>query len=247
MPLYWLGMKRVLLVIDDYGELLFLQTLLKKLGFDVDGIQNERSFEDTFLALNPEIVIATAKGKRINGLEIAEGLRKVRGLPKVILLATGPIWDRLRGLEIPSVDGVLESPVAASRLLGMIAGVAELDRDGLLEKYRKLKATLSKDSEADAQILQRELAAESDQGGVAGVASAPKPLLRPSTMSSEERQKRYQEHLAKQEPVELSRFPRERVEEFTKEIRATEDPQEIAALEEERQTFVKAMFKKAKS
>jgi DNA-binding response OmpR family regulator len=239
-------MKRVLLVIDDYGELLFLQTLLKKLGFDVDGIQNERAFEDSFLALNPEIVIATAKGKRINGLEIAEGIRKVRGLPKVILLATGAIWDRLRGLEIPSVDGVLESPVAASQLLGMIADLAELDKTTLLEKYRRLKATLNKDSEADAHILQRE-EQDSGQGGVADGSETPKQIFQPTTLAPQDRQKKYDEFLAKEEPLKPARFPRERVHQFTKEIRASEDPVETAKLEEERQGFVKAMFRKAKS
>src|SRR5262245_13824695 len=114
-------MKRILLVIDDYGELLFLQTLLKKLGFDVDGIQNERHFEESCLSLNPDVIIASAKGKRVNGLEIAEGLRKVRGFPKILLLAANTIVERLRGLQLAHIDGVLESPVSAIQLLSLIA------------------------------------------------------------------------------------------------------------------------------
>ncbi len=233
------GMKRILLVVDDYGELLFLQTLLKKLGFDVDGIQNERSFEDSVLNLNPDMIIATAKGKRVNGLELAEGIRKVRGLPNVILLANGAMWDRLNGLQMNSVDGVLQSPVGANKLLGMIADIFALDKPALLEKYRKLKANLSPDQEADAQILKRAIQAAED-GGVPG------NIIKPSTMTSEQREKRYQEHIARIGPLKPSHYPRERIVQFTKEIRASEDPAESAKLEEERQSFVKALFRKAK-
>lgn len=241
-------MKRILLVIDDYGELLFLQTLLKKLGFDVDGIQNERHFEENFLSLNPEIIVATAKGKKVNGIDIAEGMRKVRGFPKIILIAGGPILERLRGLKISSVDGVIESPVSANQLLGQIAEVGQLDKETLLDKYRKLKATLSADREADREILKREI---EDEGtlSVDAHASAP-PSAKPSsvatTLSSEERAKRYQAKLAEMEPLKPGRFPRERILQFTKDIRAHEDATDSDALEGERQAFVKAMFRKAK-
>lgn len=261
-------MLRTLLVVDDYTELLFLQTLLKKLGFDVDGIQNERSFEEAFLALNPDIVIATAKGKKVDGLQMAENLRKVRGLPKVIMLASGPMLDRLQTLNIPSVDGILESPVSAMRLLGMMAKHGGLDQAHLLEKYRKLKATLSPEREADLQILKR----DEEDGELTLEGMMTPPLKMPSTANSgaepakleasantpdggkvsttaiQKRQQRFQKHvaaMAKDQP-ESDRFDRSRIQSFTKEIRANENPAESAKLEEERQQFVKELFKKAR-
>lgn len=262
-------MLRVLLVVDDYGELLFLQTLLKKLGFDVDGIQNERSFEESFLALNPDVVIASAKGKKVDGLELAENVRKVRGLPKMILLAAGPMLDRLQTLQLPNVDGILESPVSAMRLLGMVAKHGGLDQAVLLEKYRKLKATLSPEREADLQILKRDEEGELTLEGMStppltvngmpsprpaepiqvsnqmpGETSAP---IHVSTLAIQERQKRFEQNLKNIEKPAADRFQRSRIQAFTKEIRAGEDPEESAKLEEERQAFVRELFKKARN
>src|SRR3954467_784956 len=79
-------MLRVLMVLEDYGELMFLQTVLKKIGFDVDAIQNARSFSDSVLRMNPDILVMTGHGKRVKGLELSRSLRRVRGLPHTILI-----------------------------------------------------------------------------------------------------------------------------------------------------------------
>ncbi len=232
-------MLRVLLILDDYGELLFMQTLLKKLGFDVDGIQNERNFEEAFLALNPEIVIATAHGKKVDGLSLAESIRRVRGFPKVILVASGPMLDRLRNLEGGSHDAILESPVAASRLLGTIATLASQHPSILLEKYSRLKATLSPEREADLQILKRDEGADPGPPPVSGGAAPVSPAL-----DEEARLARFKRALEDPQKPKAQRFDRQRVHAFTKEIRAGEDPDKLAKLEAERQAFIKAMFKK---
>lgn len=248
---YHLVMQRVLLVIDDYGELLFLQTLLKKLGFDVDGIQNERGFEESYLALNPELIIATAKGKRVNGLEMADGLRRVRGFPKLILLAGGPFFEKLRGLQIENVDGILESPVATTGLLQTIARVGNLDETALLDKYRRFKATLSPGNEVDQQILKRDKVEAEEKIVVSGMPQ-PSPVtsgaihMQPSILTPSEREERFAKTLAELEEPTIQIFDRERVHKFTKMIRATENPHSVEKLENERQEFVKALFKKAK-
>lgn len=249
-------MLRVLLAVDDYGELLFLQTLLKKLGFDVDGIQSEQRFEEAFLALNPDMIIATARGKRINGMEIAEGLRRSKGLPKVLLLAPSAIIEKLRGIEIQNVDALLESPVGALGLLAELALHGGIDRQALIDKYKKLKATLSPEREADLHILRRDAEAEewlkSGAGGSAavdqGVAETLESVspLKPSSMSEEARRERFKAMIDKTEKPQNDRFPRERIVQFHKEIRAQEQSEDTRELEEERQGFVKALFRKAK-
>lgn len=255
-------MLRVLLAVDDYGELLFLQTLLKKLGFDVDGIQSEQRFEEAFLALNPDMIIATAKGKRINGMEIAEGLRRSKGLPKVLLLASSAIIEKLRGIEIQNVDALLESPVGALSLLAELALHGGIDRQALIDKYKKLKATLSPEREADLQILRRDAEAEewlksggggaiaADQQGPPNLGSAEIPEsvspLKPSSMSEETRRERFKAMIDKTEKPQNDRFPRERIVQFHKDIRAQEQSEDTRELEEERQGFVKALFRKAK-
>lgn len=250
-------MQRVLLVIDDYGELLFLQTLLKKLGFDVDGIQNERSFEESFLVLNPELVIATAKGKRVNGLELAEKLRRRNGLPKMVLLASGTMFDKLREIQIENVDAILESPVATTSLLQSVARICQVDEVALLEKYRKFKATLSPDSEADLQILKRDRAATTESESSADDSFTFKSTgetptasgstsVKPSTLSTKDRRERFKKVLSELDKPSVQRFDAERVKKFTKVIRASENQNQSKDLEGERQSFVKAMFKRAK-
>src|SRR5688572_17247096 len=103
-------MLRVLVAVEDYSEMLYLQTLLKKIGFDVEGVQNERSFEDTRLSLNPEIILISATGKKLKGIEFAANIRKIRGFPKIVLLFGPQGSSKLSIDEIPGVEAFLETP-----------------------------------------------------------------------------------------------------------------------------------------
>lgn len=146
-------MLRVLLAIDDYGEMVYLQTLLKKLGFDVDGVQSQRAFVGKQLGFNPQVVLATANGRRVNGIELAEGLIRRQGIPKFILLAHPNAIEGLDLSNLKNVDGHLESPVNVQSLLETIARVGSIDAKGLLEKYNRMKATLQPDEEGDLTLL----------------------------------------------------------------------------------------------
>ena len=81
-------MIRLLLVIDDYNEMIYLQTILKKLGLDIEAVSNPRKFTDTILGFNPSIVVMTAHGKKVTGFEFAQSMRKKKGLPDLILFKT---------------------------------------------------------------------------------------------------------------------------------------------------------------
>src|SRR5580700_5245585 len=105
-------MLRVLLVLEDYGELVFLQILLSKLGFDVGTVKNPKAMQDSMAKLNPDVVFLTAKGKRVNGTELSAQIKRVQGRPKIVLLAPTPIRDRLSKVEIQHAEAVLESPVS---------------------------------------------------------------------------------------------------------------------------------------
>jgi len=135
-------MLRVLLAIDNYNEMASLQTLLRKLGFDVDGIQNQCAFAEKQLSFNPQIVLATARGHSMNGIELAKGIRRFQGVPHFILLVQP---QRAKGLNLDhlkNVDGCLESPIDVHRLLEMISQVADIDTVGLMEKYNRMQSSL---------------------------------------------------------------------------------------------------------
>ena len=107
-------MLRIQLVLEDYGDLIGLQTMLKKVGFDVDATQGATGFGDQIVNFNPEVVIMTAHGRKVAGFELAKHMRRVRGLPHVIL-----VHDPERPAENdPAVAKWLPVPIDHARLLG---------------------------------------------------------------------------------------------------------------------------------
>lgn len=147
---------RVLLVIDDYGEMVYLQILLKKLGFDVDSAQSQRTFTTKQLGFNPQIIIATADGRRVNGIEIAEGLRRRQGFPKVILLIPSGMDRGIDIAQLLNIDGAVESPVNVQRLLELISSVSGIESRVLMDKYVKMRANLQPDEEGDLALIKGE-------------------------------------------------------------------------------------------
>lgn len=135
-------MLRVLLVIDDYNELIYLQTLLKKLGFDVEGLQNQKKYADLSLAFNPQLLIATARGAKIDGLALAKTVRKNRGFPKVIILRSAGQAVLQEELEDAGVDMMLDSPINPKELILALASFGNMDEAALLEKYSKIKGLM---------------------------------------------------------------------------------------------------------
>ncbi len=234
-------MLRVLIAVEDYSELLYLQTLLKKIGFDVEGVQNERSFEEARLSLNPEIILINAVGKKLKGIEFASQIRKIRGFPKVVLLFGPQGTANLRVEELPGAEAIIDTPINTTNHLTFLPDPGQLNIVLLLEKYRRIKATLSADEEDELQLLKRD-GAESDEELFDSETDSESAQSAPS--GSTERSKRYKEFISQMEKPKHNGFSRERVVKYHKEIRAKEDPGSVEELEKERQAFVKAMFQK---
>ncbi len=251
-------MVRVLLLVDDYRELVFLQTLLKKTGFDVDGTQNGSKYEELKLTLNPELIIASSKGKTINGLKLAEDLKKHNNLPRFILIAPHKMAQKVQGLKLKNVDGIIDSPIDAKKLLVTIARVAELDSEALVQKFNKMMSTLDTDNEDDLQLLKRHSSASDDekihisgdldknenQPLASSVSEREGIALNPSTISDEDRKVRMQKALEELEEPVANGFSSEVVHKWNRRIRNEEKNQNLEDLEDERQHFVKTLFKK---
>lgn len=260
-----ISMLRVLLVLEDYGELMFLQTVLKKIGFDVDAIQNPRSFADSVLRMNPDLLVMTAYGKRVNGLDLNKNLRRQRGTPHTILLRSPGMMHE----PDPLVAGWLDSPVAAALLLDMIGDVCGLNKQILQEKLKRLNVHEHIDekgerqlvplSENDEPVMEKRTVSgnfnETDEmifakGEVPPKAwKSPSPLekssgtLAASTMPSQERAQRYQKFLQEQKPAQKG-FTVKDVQDKVRELRKHENPENMADLERERKLFVEHLFKK---
>ncbi len=138
-------------------------------------------------------------------------------------------------MELENVDGLLETPVRPTRILGKLAELGGVDSAALLDKYSKFKATLSKDKESDLQFFARD---------EEHLEIRPKSESRQSTLSDTERKMRFQITIEKTVLPLVSHFGKKQVSAITKAIRAEEDPAETAELEAERQSFVKELIKK---
>lgn len=135
-------MLRVLLAVEDFGEMVYLQILLSKLGFDVGTVKNPKVLVDSLYKMNPEVVILTARRKRVIGVELSKQTKKILPKTKIILLAPPAIRDRLTKSELMHAEGVIETPVNPPALLDMMARLSNLDADALLDKYKKMKTQL---------------------------------------------------------------------------------------------------------
>jgi DNA-binding response OmpR family regulator len=229
-------MLRVLMVLEDYGELMFLQTVLKKMGFDVDAIQKPRALSDNIISMNPDVLVMTANGKRVKGIELLHQVRRTRGIPRIVLLhAAGQAPD-------PAVEAEawLESPVSATSLLNTLAAVAGLDAQQLADKFQKLhmqdieseKLRVLKTNDADNPSL----AASAANSGNFGQISE-------STLSANERRERYKQFLGESPPAE-SGFANRQVADHVRALRQQENSVDRSDLEAERRAFVEHLFRK---
>lgn len=228
-------MLRVLMVLEDYGELMFLQTVLKKLGFDVDAIQNPRSLGDSVLVMNPDVLVMTAFGKKVKGSELCSGVRRVRGVPRIILMHS---HDTAADPHI-QVDGWLESPVPALVLLNMLGDLCGLDKTVLADKYQKLQnkeleektRTLIMNDKPEA-TFERPVVSAGNFGN-----------LQESTMPSSERLERNARFLKEEMPKEHG-FSLKSVAEQVRTLRREEGALDLSELERQRKAFVEHLFKK---
>ncbi len=141
-------MLRILLVLDDYSEMVFLQALLKKMGFDVDGAQSHSQFEEKLLGLNPEVVIATGSGKKVKGLQLISKIKGLKSPPSLVLLTPQPTAPE--GVELGKqnlVKAVLQSPIQVTELIHCLARLGELDAQQLLAKYQRLSQTSGREGQ----------------------------------------------------------------------------------------------------
>src|SRR5262249_36377694 len=135
-------MIRVLLALDDYSELVFNQTMLKKMGFDVVGVQTPHAVSENLLSFGPQVLVVSAHGKKINGIHLTQTIRRPRGFPKIFLVFHS---HQASSAERKEAEGAvyevaLESPIDPKVLLQNIAEHTNLDAKQLLEKFEKVKA-----------------------------------------------------------------------------------------------------------
>lgn len=135
-------MNKVLLVYEDYSEMTTIQSVLKKVGFDVMSISSEFSLSQQILAFNPDIVIGYGKGPKVSTVGVGRRLKEMpRWTGRVVLIfPTGPKPDPQDLLRI-RMDMAVEAPVDATRILQVLAQLTGQDSRALVGKMMNAVAS----------------------------------------------------------------------------------------------------------
>ncbi|CAN5688424.1 hypothetical protein BH10BDE1_BH10BDE1_01020 [soil metagenome] len=129
-----------MLVIDDFNELVGLETLFRRLGFDVLSLGRESLVEEAVLGFPPDLAVATGLGRHVNGLTLAPKLRFGTSQPKLVVLMTyrDPEAGTHPALLDADVDAIIETPFDPRAALRVVARLLQLDAEPILDKYTKI-------------------------------------------------------------------------------------------------------------
>jgi hypothetical protein len=130
--------KKIMLVIDDYNELEFLESLLRRLGFDILSLSKDLSVASSILGFFPDLVIAQAKSRSVDGLALAPKIKRLAPNSRMLLLHGIGQAPRVSPEQKNSIDALMETPVDAQKLIFLLAQLGNMDENALKEKFAKI-------------------------------------------------------------------------------------------------------------
>ncbi len=141
-------MRKVLLVIDEIQQLIGLEAFLRRLGFDVLSLGKDSLVADALLGFQPDIVIASHRGRNVDGLKLATRLKKMMvPTPRIVISYSGSAPVIAKD-DQRSIDALLEISVLGEAAIRLIAQLSGLAVEPILDKYRKFaSARLTKDEQ----------------------------------------------------------------------------------------------------
>ncbi|HVK62095.1 MAG TPA: hypothetical protein VM432_11110 [Bdellovibrionales bacterium] len=237
-------MRRLLLVIDDYNELRALESMFRRLGMDVLSLGKDLLINDALLRFHPDLVIASAKGRAVDGLKLSVRLRKLSPAPKVAILHQQGNVPKLDPQMARSIDAFLESPLKPLQIIDIMAQLANLDAQSLLQKFEKIsKAKLTTVEELIRVMTEHPL--PGDKPEEEGFDPQKTPGVSPRLRTG--RSDKYDQFLADHaEPVDGVVSQDDLKKAMAKLAKATaadrKESELVKTIDEERQAFAKALF-----
>lgn len=253
-------MVKVLLVVEDYGELVYFQTLLKKIGFDVEGANSKHKINDIVLGFKPQVTIVSARGRKMDAAKVIEELAsKNLGIQFIyIQLAPKMAINKLVARKI--IQYVLEAPVSVFDLVNAVADLSGIDGVELEKKLHKLAQsgdanvppemvhiTSEKSQKATPDKERSVLSADFHQDQKSedeNMFSSKKP-----PMTKDDRRRRFDRALAQmsKEPPPPTAISGDRVREFNRKIRSQDDlMDENGEFITQHRQFIKTLLKTKK-
>ena len=224
------SMRRILLVLEDYNELLFLETLLKKVGFDVEGIRNETSLAEKMVGFSPDLVIATGDGHKISGVRVGQKVKKKGQKAKLLLLFPRQRFQQERAMDIFSADGAAETPLNPRAILGSVCDLTEVPPEGVMTKFEKLPIARESAAPQGIQIITGK--------------KPPRAVAADLSSTPEDRAQKYLQILRSAPTGPETTFPRQLVQQEMEKNSAAPLPPHWDEIDKERKKFVELLFKK---
>ena len=130
-----------MLVIDDFNELVGLETLFRRLGFDVLSLGRAAHVPEAILGFPPDLVIATGLGRHVDGLKLAPKLRFGTNQPRLVVLLPyrdESVLGERPELSYAEVDAIIETPFDPRSALKVVSRLLNLDPEPIMQKYSKI-------------------------------------------------------------------------------------------------------------
>lgn len=132
-------MNKILLVYEDYPELMTVESALKKVGFNVIGLSSEYSITEQVLSFNPDVVIGFGRGGKFSSFSVGKRLKEMlRWQGRSILIFPSGLKPAAEDIMKIRMDFMLEAPVPIKRMLQVLAQLLGQDQEQLIERLHKI-------------------------------------------------------------------------------------------------------------
>ena len=242
-------MQKVLLVIDEFNELEAMESLFKRLGFDVLALGKESLVADALLGFHPELALISFKARNVDGVRLATKLKTLKPTAAQVSIKVALVWAT--GMPAPKmnpesawiVDAMVEVPLKPVLVIQMVSRLLNIPEYQLMKKYERAAAQSTSAS------------AQAGVATVTEVPAAPRAVQEdgtpipshPSEKESLKRSERYAEFL-RVHPDEVDKvLPREKMQSEIRKVKASETPETKAEVEDinaEKRAFTVSLFKK---
>jgi CheY-like chemotaxis protein len=147
-------MRKVLLVVDDYNELIAIEGFFRRLGFDVLSVGKDVLVADALLKFIPDLVLASVKGRHVDGIKLASRIFKAAPSARVALIYGAGEKPVLPPEARSRVDTLIELPVKPTAIISLVCRLLNLDPDPILEKFARQNVNKPKANERSKVFLE---------------------------------------------------------------------------------------------
>ena len=203
---------------------MFVQIILKKLGFDVDVLQNAHTLPDRLMSFRPNLLILTEDSRRYSShFVVNQCAAQVSDIHFIL------VKSQVDGVEKLSEDRRrISSPVQPIELIKAAAESCHMPSEGLIEKFKSFKGQL--------EVM-------TAQGKTLELTDTESEELLSRSEKFDSREEDYQKYLSEKKVKVKNTFASKEVIKAQKKERVETAGE--TAIDHDRINFAKELFKKA--